>query len=46
MNFTGKSLLLLLALICFVVAAVSVAVPRVSLTPLGLAFLTAYMLLP
>jgi hypothetical protein len=42
MTFTGTTRLLLLAPICFVAAALSVAVPRVTLTPLGLAFLIAF----
>ena len=46
MTITGKSLLLWLALICFVVAALGVPVPRVNLSALGLAFLTAFMLVP
>ena len=46
MTITAKSLLLWLALLCFIVAAVVVAVPRVNLGALGLAFLTAYMLVP
>lgn len=36
--------LLILALLCFVGAAVGLASGRVSLTPLGLALLTAYLL--
>jgi hypothetical protein len=47
MTLTTESLLLLLALICFIIAAVGVPVPRrVNLMALGLAFLTASLLLP
>ena len=46
MTITAKTLLLWLVLICFIVAAVGVPVPRVNLMALGLAFLTAFMLAP
>ena len=46
MTITAKSLMLWLALICFIVAFLGVAVPRVNLMALGLAFLTAFMLVP
>lgn len=46
MVLTVKTLMLWLALICFIVAAIGVPVPRVSLVALGLAFLTAFMLVP
>jgi hypothetical protein len=43
-DVTIAIVLLILALICFVCAALGVA-SRIGLTPLGLAFLTAYLLL-
>jgi hypothetical protein len=33
----------ILALVCFILAALNVGAPRLSLTPLGLAFLTLAM---
>jgi hypothetical protein len=41
---TIPTILLVLALACFVLAAFGASAGRVSLTPLGLAFLTAAML--
>jgi hypothetical protein len=46
MTLTAKTLLIWLALICFIVAAAGVPVPRVSLVALGLAFVTASSLVP
>lgn len=46
MTLTLKTLLLVLALICFIVAAIGVPVPRLNLMALGLAFLTASFLIP
>jgi len=45
MSFTVGSVLLLIALVCFVLAAFSVTLKKVSLLPLGLAFLTLSLLL-
>jgi hypothetical protein len=39
-------ILLVIALVCFVLAALGTTPPRVSLTPLGLAFVVAAMLVP
>ena len=46
MTLTAKSLLLLLAVICFIVAAAGVPIPRLNLIALGLAFFTATFLIP
>lgn len=44
MNLTVGSILLIVAIICFVLAAVGVAVGEISLLPLGLAFFAASFL--
>jgi len=44
MTNTPKIVLLVLALICFILAAVGVSFPRVNLTALGLAFFVASIL--
>ena len=41
MNFGLRSILLIVAIICFVLAALGVGVAGLGLTPLGLAFLAA-----
>ena len=41
---TIATILLILALVCFVLAAFGASAGRISLTPLGLAFLCASML--
>lgn len=38
MNFTLRSILLLVAVICFVLAAIGIGLGNISLTALGLAF--------
>lgn len=45
MTFTASRLLLVLALICFVLAAFSVSLP-IGLLPLGLAFFATSFLVP
>jgi hypothetical protein len=44
MNLGIRSLLLILAIVCFVLAAVGIGVGALSLTPLGLALLAAAFL--
>lgn len=45
MVVTASKILVVLALVCFVLAAFSVSLP-IALTPLGLAFLAASFLVP
>jgi hypothetical protein len=44
MNLGVRSILLIVAIVCFVLAAIGVAVGDVSLIPLGLAFFAAAFL--
>ena len=45
MNFGLRSLLLIAAVICFVLAAIGVGLGEIALVPLGLAFFAASFLL-
>ena len=46
MELTVRTVLILVAVVCFIIAAVGGAVPRVNLTALGLAFFAASFLAP
>ncbi len=46
MTLTVHSLLLLLAIVCFVLAALNVAIRKINLLAIGLALLAAALLVP
>lgn len=46
MTFTMSKVLMLIALVCFVLAAFGVALPVVQLLPLGLTFMAGSFLVP